>query len=63
MLKELRRNLWMKKIVFLIFLFLSCENKYKKGEIQQGKREQVVNIDGEEYKISGEIDLHKQDEK
>ena len=63
MLKELRRNLWMKKIVFLIFLFLSCENKYKKGEIQQGKREQVVTIDGEEYKISGEIDLHKQNEK
>jgi hypothetical protein len=53
----------MKKIVFLIFLFLSCENKYKNGEIQQGRKEQVVNVDGEEYKISGEIDLQRQNEK
>ena len=57
----------MQKIVFLILLFLSCENKYKKdvANNKETKREKVstVNIDGEEYKISGEIDLNKKNEK
>ncbi len=57
----------MQKIVFLILLFLSCENKYKKdtadNKEKQGKKESTVSIDGEEYKISGEIDLNKKNEK
>ena len=57
----------MQKIVFLILLFLSCENKYKKdvANNKETKIEKVstVNIDGEEYKISGEIDLNKKNEK
>ena len=57
----------MQKIVFLILLFLSCENKYKRdtadNKKKQGKKESTVSIDGEEYKISGEIDLNKKNEK
>ena len=54
----------MKKFVTLFLFFLSCENKYGEEKLQNNKSEKTieeknktVNIDGEKYEISGEIDL------
>jgi len=45
-------------------LLTSCDNKYKTDQekSEPEKKEKTVKIDGEEYKISGEIDINVQDE-
>lgn len=57
----------MKKIVFLILPFFSCENKYKINAVDnedvEDKQGQTITIDGEKYKITGEINLNSQNEK
>lgn len=57
----------MKKFIIPFLFFISCENKYKSEEASKHeqeksveKKDKTVNIDGEVYDISGEINLDLQ---